>query len=421
MFKKIYIVVSFILAVLMLAACGKKVEEPTFSPPPLATSTPAPEQVEVGLEGGKVLHTPEPTPEPTPELTPEPTPTPLPKVEIKKELDEMMYALDDVDVLSYPNPELGEVIAVLEKDEEVNVIGRTKDFWMKVMIDGQEGYVFISDLYIEKVDRDMWVVSFGDFCDEPTDKTDVITEVEKGDRIHILYTLYCWSYGEFNGTYGYIATLGLTDTDPNPQPEETPVPETAPAPAPVIADNASYVSIGDFAFSGNGSGGWSVQDTGYASVQAETGYSSYQEDTGFTMGSYARLDIPALNYSAPVCEGYGDFGILQNGRYVIAYNNFGDIEEIDGHNYQGFNVLYQVTPGMTAQLVYPDGSIRTLTCYKVDRNCTWGKHPVYGTDHVWDSEGNAIGPMDVSGQYIGSFIMKTCNENVYSNTVAFWY
>ena len=138
------------------------------------------------------------------------------------------------------------------------------------------------------------------------------------------------------------------------------------------------------------------------------------------MGSYGRLDIPELGYSTPLCLGYGEMGTSVDGKIMMAYTDFGDIEEIAGHNYHGFDVIGGCYEGMTAQIVTNDGSVRNLTCFKVDRNCTYGEHPQYHTDHVWDSDGNPICPMDVDEQYVGCLIMRTCNDSIYSNTVVFW-
>ncbi len=79
--KKLLIVLSLVLAVLMLAGCGsRKKETPEVVTPPPATAAPTMAPTPAPTPVPTPAPTPVPTPVPTPEPTPEPVSTNLPKI-----------------------------------------------------------------------------------------------------------------------------------------------------------------------------------------------------------------------------------------------------------------------------------------------------------------------------------------------------
>jgi len=76
--KKILYIVTLLIVVSVLGACGSNIEEVLPVIAPIETETPAPQPIVEPTPEPTLPPTPEPTPRPTPSPTPVPTPTPEP-------------------------------------------------------------------------------------------------------------------------------------------------------------------------------------------------------------------------------------------------------------------------------------------------------------------------------------------------------
>ncbi len=79
--------------------------------------------------------TPSPTPKPKVTATPTPTPTPVPELANKT-----VYANDNVNVRASAATD-GEIVGSLQPGESVTALDNPKDGWVRIQLDGADGYV----------------------------------------------------------------------------------------------------------------------------------------------------------------------------------------------------------------------------------------------------------------------------------------
>lgn len=84
-----------------------------------------------------VTATPTPSPTPTPKVTATPTPTPTPVPELA---NKTVYANDNVNVRASAATD-GEIVGSLQPGESVTALDNPKDGWVRIQLDGADGYV----------------------------------------------------------------------------------------------------------------------------------------------------------------------------------------------------------------------------------------------------------------------------------------
>lgn len=82
-----------------------------------------------------VTETPTPTATPEPTATPAPTATPVPEIANKT-----IYAIDNVNVRASASQD-GEIVGSLTPGEGVTALENPKDGWIRIQLDGADGYV----------------------------------------------------------------------------------------------------------------------------------------------------------------------------------------------------------------------------------------------------------------------------------------
>lgn len=133
---------------------------------------------------------------------------------------------------------------------------------------------------------------------------------------------------------------------------------------------------------------------------------SHEPSTVDGYGCYGRFEIPEFGFGIALDEVW--YYDTPNQAY---WQDMWYCEEIADHNYDGFTVLYSAYPGMKARIVQQDGSVRNLTCVRVDRNATWDNYEV--------RDCNGVNPFTDPANY-GMVIARTCNSSQYSDTLVFF-
>ncbi len=162
-------------------------------------------------------------------------------------------------------------------------------------------------------------------------------------------------------------------------------------------------------------------------VSVETQFEDYVEEyhepyaeehiQEMTYGDAGRLEIPNVGISVPlylsVCNGelHQYYVDMEDSACLFDNRTEGSLSlGISDHWNQGFDGLYDVTPGMTARILYPDGTENDYVCTYVDRN---GTNDGY---HIIDSQGRQVAYIDSNILY-----MYTCNsEGWWSVTLSLW-
>lgn len=136
-----------------------------------------------------------------------------------------------------------------------------------------------------------------------------------------------------------------------------------------------------------------------------------------TYGDAGRLIIEDVGISVPLNLAVCDVNLFQyyvdlpDSACLFDFRDEGDLSlGIGDHNYQGFDALYYVTPGMVAKILQSDGTESDYICTYVDRNATNDRY------YITDSQGRKVTCIDENILY-----MYTCNpEGWQSVTVTLW-
>ena len=228
-FEKIVCFVLIAALAFAFAGCGKQ-KGKEYIQPALATSTPAPDTVSIGLddEGRLREHEPKPTPEPTPEPTPVPTPAPTPvPVKIIEEMDEYAITLSKTSFVS--RPDSGMITMTVEPDTEILITGRTASGYFQAAVGDSDSYVLTNQVYFA-MDKTMYATAATAVLAKPETGSTEFGTLNAGDEIHVIGIMDSgWFYVEFNENRGFVAENFLSDVQPV-------------AATPQVLYNNSYVS-----------------------------------------------------------------------------------------------------------------------------------------------------------------------------------